>query len=420
MKETSQSITTGQPDIGGTAKKKRRIFGLITILVGVFFGLVVTEIGLRIVGYSSPDFFIADEKLGYGLIPNMGGTYRKEGKSFVQINSDGFSDVEREIEKPPGVIRIAVIGDSFVEALQVSLADSFVNSTRDRIQHCGVFGDAKIEVLSFGVSGYGTAQELLLLREKVWKYSPDFVILVITTNNDITDNSRVFRKKAMPYFVYRDGALTLDESFRNEKEFILVNSSLARLGTWLKNHLRVVQAISEIQVSLKHKYRAWKDRAPEGETAANVPATTAPMIEVGIDSQIYRPPADPNWENAWRVTEGIIGLMKSEVESHGAKFLVVTGSNGAQVLPNVSERVAFANMLGVDDLLYPDRRIAAFCSSNSIRVIRLAPVLADYAVRERTNLHGFEGNIGYGHWNQLGHRVAGEEIGKRVCEGILR
>lgn len=420
MKETSQPITTGQPDIGGTSQKRRRIFGLIAVLGGLFFGLVVAEIGLRIVGYSSPDFYIADDSRGYSLIPNMRGTYQKEGRSFVEINSDGFYDVEHEIQKPPGVIRIAVIGDSFVEALQVSLADNFMGYTRDQIQNCRVFGDAKIEVLDFGVSGYGTAQELLLLREKVWKYSPDFVILVIATNNDITDNSRFFRKKAMPYFVYGDGELKLDNGFRNEKEFILVNSRLARLGTWLKNTLRVVQAISEIQVSLKHRYRAWKDQSPGAGPATNEQAVVTPVAEVGIDSQIYRPPADANWEDAWRVTEGIIGLMKNEVESHRAKFLVVTGSNGAQVLPNVSERAAFAGMLGVDDLFYPDRRIADFCSSNFIPVITLAPVLADYAVQERTNLHGFDGNLGYGHWNQLGHRVAGREIGKRVCEGVLR
>ena len=30
-------------------------------------------------------------------------------------------------------------------------------------------------------------------------------------------------------------------------------------------------------------------------------------------------------------------------------------------------------------------------------------------------LHGFEGNIGYGHWNQNGHKLAGEIIGRALC-----
>ena len=37
-------------------------------------------------------------------------------------------------------------------------------------------------------------QEFLTLREKVWKYSPDLVMLAVTTNNDITDNSRALKK----------------------------------------------------------------------------------------------------------------------------------------------------------------------------------------------------------------------------------
>ena len=90
-----------------------------------------------------------------------------------------------------------------------------------------------------------------------------FVVLVITTNNDITDNSRVFRKKAMPYFVYADGKLILDKGFRDEKEFILVNSNLARLGPRLKNSLRRGAGDQRNTRFAKHRYRAWKDRSPE-------------------------------------------------------------------------------------------------------------------------------------------------------------
>jgi hypothetical protein len=111
--------------------------------------------------------------------------------------------------------------------------------------------------------------------------------------------------------------------------------------------------------------------------------------------------------------------MKKEVAEKGAKFVVVTASNGVQVLPDVAHRAAFAKYIGVDDLLYPDRRIAEFCSSRSIPVVTLAPLLGEYAARENVFLHGFEGNIGYGHWNQRGHKVAGETIGKKLCEGIV-
>jgi hypothetical protein len=34
--------------------------------------------------------------------------------------------------------------------------------------------------LNFGIGGFGAAQELLLLRERVWKFDPDVIVLQIT------------------------------------------------------------------------------------------------------------------------------------------------------------------------------------------------------------------------------------------------
>ena len=161
---------------------------------GVVIGLFLLEIGLRVVGYSSPDFYETDPTLGYRLIPGMSGWYSREGRSFVTINSDGFRDDEHAIDKPTDVYRIAIIGDSYVEALQVDAKERFSNFVSGGDAHCDAIGDKRIEVLTFGVSGYGTAQELLMAREKVYRYSPDLVILVVTTNNDITDNARYFKQ----------------------------------------------------------------------------------------------------------------------------------------------------------------------------------------------------------------------------------
>src|SRR6185295_3673698 len=102
----------------------------------------------------------------------------------------------------------------------------------------------KIEVINFGVSGYGTTEELLTLREKVWKYSPDLVVLAVTTNNDITDNSRALKKTDdVPYFVYKDGELTLDDSFRASRSFRFGNSALGRFGHWWRTHSRLIEAV---------------------------------------------------------------------------------------------------------------------------------------------------------------------------------
>ncbi len=129
-----------------------------------------------------------------------------------------------------------------------------------------------VEVINFGVSGYGTAQELLTLREKVWKYSPDLVLLAITTNNDITDNSRALKRTDdVPYFVFQDNKLTLDDSFKQTRAFAWRKSLLGRLGNWLKIHSRVVQAATQGQRGLRIQIASWRLKRA-GEIERTLPA----------------------------------------------------------------------------------------------------------------------------------------------------
>lgn len=392
-------------------RRRKRVFAVVALAFGLVLGLVIAEILLRVAGYSSPEFYSADSTFGYALIPGMTGTYSKEGRSSVVINSDGFRDVEHAVAKPDGTFRIAILGDSYVEAFQVESNERFTEFLSAGLNECGVFGK-KVEVLTFGVSGYGTAQELLVLRDKVWKYSPDAVMLVLTTNNDIADNLRELKRTPIPYFQEIDGRLVLDDSFRDEKAFIARNSQISRLGIWLKNHLRFVQAIGEISLKLKYWY---KDQGVQQAVTA-----AAPVGEVGIDNKIYLEPANETWKSAWSITEKIIAETSREIKERSAEFIVVTASNGVQVLPDVNQREQFAAKLGVPDLIYPEKRIAAFGAANQIPVINLAPILGEHSARENVNPHGFEGNIGYGHWNRLGHRIAGQALAKKMCEGSIR
>ncbi len=175
--------------------RARKFFAkLLLIFIGFTIGGVIAEIALRVGGYSYPEFYQRDEVRGVSLLPGAEGWYRKEGLAYVRINSDGLRDREHTITKPEGTFRIAVIGDSYCEAFSVSLEQAFWSVMGKKLEECGAFPRKRIEVINFGVSGYGTAQELLTLREKAWRYSPDLVLVAVTTNNDITDNSRVLKR----------------------------------------------------------------------------------------------------------------------------------------------------------------------------------------------------------------------------------
>src|ERR1051326_3381618 len=212
---------------------------LLLVLSGIIFGLVLVEIGLRLIGFSYPEFYVSDAKRGYSLRPNMEGWYRKEGKAYVRINSDGLRDREHSKIKPPNTFRIAVLGDSFVEALQVPFEESFCHVVEQQLRNCPVMAGRGVEVINFGVSGYGTAQELITLRNQVWQYSPDLILLAVTTNNDISDNSQALKKtNQIPYFVGRDDGLVEDDSFLQTRSFQSRNNFLGLAGRWFRDHLR--------------------------------------------------------------------------------------------------------------------------------------------------------------------------------------
>ncbi|MDY6807072.1 MAG: hypothetical protein SXA11_25125, partial [Cyanobacteriota bacterium] len=118
------------------------------ILGGIATGIGIAEIGLRISGIegigkipefveSSPTtFHTTDLDRGWGLKPNASGWWRSEGESFVEINSDGLRDREYSKTKPENTLRIAVLGDSFTEAVHVPHEQTFGSVMERELAKC--------------------------------------------------------------------------------------------------------------------------------------------------------------------------------------------------------------------------------------------------------------------------------------------
>ncbi len=411
-------------NIRSSGKAKRVSQQLALALFGFLMGVVIAEAGLRIAGYSYPGFYMPDESRGHALIPGREGWYRKEGGSYVRINSAGLRDREHQKIKPEKTIRIAVLGDSHAEALQVPIDQAFWAVMERKLKTCEALNGSQIEVLNFGVSGYGTAQELITLRERVWDYSPDVVLLAITTNNDVSDNSRALKQTdEAPYFVYREGELVLDESFKSSRAFQLRRSKVSYLGRWIKDHSRLLQAINEAHHGLKILLASLKAERASAEPTASQARPENPVApkaeDLGADNLVYQEPLNDAWADAWRVTEGLIVAMRDDVNNRGSKFVVVTLSNGPQVLPNPRARRAYMKRFQIEDLFYPDNRIRELCFREKISVITLAPELQAAAERDQVFLHGFGTDLGNGHLNAVGHERAGKLTAEKLCRFVF-
>ena len=116
---------------------------------------------------------VEEPDLIYGLIPNAQGVlYDQE----IRINSYGMRDEETTTKKPGDTFRIAVLGDSVTFGYGVSKEESYPEILEKKFQ-TSVVGDTKIEVLNFGVMGYGMNQNLFVLERKIFDFEPDVIIL---------------------------------------------------------------------------------------------------------------------------------------------------------------------------------------------------------------------------------------------------
>lgn len=397
---------------------RRWLEKLLLFLLGAIFALVMVEGGLRLFGIEYPHFYEFDPVLGGRLRPGIEGYWLKEGGGYVSINSDGLRDREHAVAKPPNTLRIAVLGDSFPEALQVDQEEAFWAIMEKQLQGCENLKGRNIEVLNFGVSGFGTTKELLDLRRRVWKYSPDIILLSFTTGNDLADNSPTLNQRdGDPFFVFQDGELVLDDSRTKRAEkiwqsFEIRRNWLSSFNEWRYDTFRILQVIEHAKKIVRDW---WPEKSPEGMAGS----VCQGLAGAGMFIDIYREPADEAWKEAWQLTEAVLLKMRDEIVQKGARLYVVVLTNAIQVHPDAGVRDTLAKYPGVEDVFYPDRRLERFCSAHGIPVLLLGPPFMEYAIKHQVFLHGFKelfrDTLGTGHWNENGHRLAGEFLSQWLC-----
>lgn len=99
------------------------------------FVFLLLEFLLRAIGISYPIFHEAHETRGIALRAHAKGWQKVEGQAYIKINSSGFRDTEHPLKKPADTFRIAVLGDSMTEALQVPLNKTYCSLLQEELRH---------------------------------------------------------------------------------------------------------------------------------------------------------------------------------------------------------------------------------------------------------------------------------------------
>jgi hypothetical protein len=373
---------------------KKVVFGLVYAAVMFLSLALFGEVLLRVLplgAYRSAPFRQYDPKVGLALMPNMHVIHHRgciQGE--VVTNQWGMRDRDRSLEKRPGEFRIAMMGDSAVEAVQVK-PEEVVNRQMEKL--LAEKGYSNVEVLDFGVEGIGTTQELVMYQEKVRKFKPDLV-LVMFSWNDVMNNSSTLQPKSYgmhtwyaPYYdLQADGSL----EFRPVEPL-----SGGKTREFLEHHSVLMYYLERIWLNVEFSPSKW-----EG---------------IPIYFGTYGDPLDSEWKQAWMTTDKVLALMKDTVTHDGARFMLLAWPDFADIDTGWRERMTkqVGSVPADFNPFKPEERLKAIADRDQIDFDFIAPYMQAYRDQNHLQWPYFSFPCDP-HYTALGHRIGAQAIVEKL------
>lgn len=102
----------------------------------------------------------------------------------IRVNREGFHDSEWTEEKRPGVLRVIVLGDSYVEGRALPLEKGLVGVARRRLEETR---PGRFEVMNAAVASWGPDNAVAFLEGEAARWRPDLVVSVPFLGNDLVE-----------------------------------------------------------------------------------------------------------------------------------------------------------------------------------------------------------------------------------------
>jgi len=304
---------------------------------------------------------------------------RDEVAAPFAINAQGWNsgigDYSRE--RRPGVARVAMVGDSFVEGLHVantaSLAEVLGRTiTADR---------RPTEVHRFAISGAPLSQYVHMVEREVLGYRPDWIVVVVI-HNDFDESFRFVQGRYTSSFMkfkVADGKVVTE----------------IPPTPWRPDALEFLRQTATARFLL---YR-WQVR-PQALVDFFLPAPAQAASRIA----------------AWVEIDRILALRR-EVEAvadHSVTRLAALSRGiGARLLLVMdSDRPAIESGSADSPAHELNRILAAAAARHGVEFLDLHPVFAAHWAMHRRR---FEFNVD-GHWNELGHSIVAAAIAERIRE----
>jgi hypothetical protein len=373
---------------------------MLSLLV-MDFGLRLTEATplWRILPVVQPILGQPDKDFGFESTPGAHGIWATENRARVQLNSLGLRDVERDLAKPAGTFRVGLLGDSMVEAAQVSHEATFGAIAERRLRADGY----SVELINLAIAGPSPIRQLWRLERRGYPLDLDLVVANSAASSFLF--GKLLDDSENPAYVHLgNGQLAVGYGFRERfsqrhaddligRLFIALyqNSPVFRM-LYLRSRepLSVLLGLPSTQASRQRSGPALPTPASDAARLACDQATLAlePMINLWRD---HRP------ELLWAATARFLDDMAQSARIHGVRLLYAIRD-----IP-LPARDCPATSARADLLLNMDRQF----TSRGIRLIDWSAAIAEVVGEPAgvPRLHGFGIHKGAGHLNYDGHRA---------------
>ena len=388
MAEPHQTSSAREPP-RPAIRRRELAFRAFALGVGLAGGVLCVELLARLV---LTDFYACDPAVGWSFEPGKAGLKvdrRLEYAVHARINSAGFHDLERSLEKPPGTERVVLLGDSMLAGMQVPLEQSVARRLEAFLNESSG-GATRYEVVNCATDGYGTAQAWLLYAERCRHYRPDLVLLGFFASNDVLDNywdaralnHPLARKCGRAYFELRDGRL-------------------ARVSDGPLGASATGSAFPLLQRSYLYQLLA---PPPEQKGEGSRMRANA----------VFRSEYGPELLEAWDVTRELLLALDRDVRRSGARFGVLLLPSRFEVDPEKARR---PEAEGTMDYARPHQLLAEFLDEQRLAHLDLGPGLREAAVRPDGPPLYFRRDM---HWTPRGNDLAGSLVARWIAERYSR
>jgi lysophospholipase L1-like esterase len=307
------------PRITNVSPKARRgpLHAIGESAIVLLLTLLMLELVFGLAGVGESTVLQIDKTTGYIPVPGKHITWRMEGFSRSRLNSFGMNNAEVPLAKPPGTTRIAVMGDSLVQAMEVDRKENFCNKLADKLNTDSA---NKIDVLNFGVQAYNLGQMYLRMKTVAMQFHPDIVILPIRVDATLIippgpGGGFIFARPN--FFVKPDGTLLEDRQVQNQW-LGSPEGKRMRATDWLRGHTHLWGIVQDSAAGIICWYEKIAKEFKSPGKPAKVATTPMPVI-----NQQPTPEQDGCTKYWWPVADALIGQMEAECKKANCKLVIV-------------------------------------------------------------------------------------------------